>query len=136
LIYAVNGAAAQHAACRQWLEYALGGEEEVGFNWVAVNGFLRVTTHQRVFAEPLTVREATEHVQQWLDAPLARIVEPKAGHWIVLKELLLALGTGGNLTTDAHLAALAISHEATLVSCDTDFGRFRRLRWENPLAVP
>jgi predicted nucleic acid-binding protein len=49
---------------------------------------------------------------------------------------LFAVGTGGSLTTDAHLAALAISHNATLVSCDTDFARFKRLRWENPLAVP
>jgi len=54
-------------------------------------------------------------------------------------EVLLAqhragpLGTGGNLTTDAHLAALAIEHGAELCSCDADFSRFAGLRWLDPL---
>jgi toxin-antitoxin system PIN domain toxin len=136
LIYAANALAQQHAACRQWLEQALSGEEEIGFNWVAINGFLRVVTHPRVLQEPLPVLEALQCVQNWLDAPPSRIVEPSSHHWRLLKDLLAAVGTGGNLTTDAHLAALAISHDATLVSTDTDFARFRRLKWENPLAVP
>ena len=34
---------------------------------------------------------------------------------------------------EPHLAALAISHGAELVSCDTDFARFPKLRWRNPL---
>ncbi len=38
--------------------------------------------------------------------------------------------------TDAHLAALAISHGAALISCDNDFMRFKGLRWENPLGKP
>ncbi len=95
-----------------------------------------MSTHPKVFAKPVPVPQAVAHVQEWINSPLARIAEPAAEHWTVLKELLLAIGTGANLTTDAHLAALAISHNATLVSCDTDFGRFRRLKWENPLAIP
>jgi uncharacterized protein len=35
--------------------------------------------------------------------------------------------------TDAHLAALAIEHNATLYSNDSDFGRFSGLKWVNPL---
>jgi uncharacterized protein len=136
LIYAVNRRAAHHTKCREWLQSALSGQEEIGFNWIAINAFLRISTQTRVFSEPLTVAEAIRHVQQWLDAPLARLVEPMPDHWLALKDLLLAVGVGGNLTTDAHLAALAISHNATLVSCDNDFARFRRLKWENPLAVP
>jgi toxin-antitoxin system PIN domain toxin len=135
LLYAVHQAAPQHSACRLWLENALAGDEEVGLTWVAINGFLRVSTHPKVFAKPVPVPQAVAHVQEWMDSPMARIAEPTTEHWTVIKELLLALGTGGNLTTDAHLAALAISHNATLVSCDTDFGRFGRLKWENPLAV-
>jgi predicted nucleic acid-binding protein len=49
--------------------------------------------------------------------------------------LLLELGVAGNLTSDAHLAALAIEHQAELVSTDADFARFPGLRWFNPLAV-
>jgi predicted nucleic acid-binding protein len=40
---------------------------------------------------------------------------------------------GGNLTTDTHLAALAIEHQGELHSNDADFGRFPGLRWRNPL---
>lgn len=39
-----------------------------------------------------------------------------------------------DIVTDAHLAALAIEHGATLCSTDNDFKRFARLRHENPLA--
>jgi uncharacterized protein len=53
--------------------------------------------------------------------------------WQILKTLLASCGTAGNLTTDAYLASLAIAHGAVLVSCDTDFARFSKLRWEHPL---
>jgi predicted nucleic acid-binding protein len=45
-----------------------------------------------------------------------------------------SLGTAANLTTDAHLAALAIEHQAELRSTDADLARFSGLRWRNPLA--
>jgi toxin-antitoxin system PIN domain toxin len=136
LIYAVNTRADQHVACRQWLESAIAGDEEIGLGWIPIGAFLRVATHPRVFEKPLTVAAAVNQVQQWFDAPRVRVVVPHLEHWTTFNELLLAVGTGGKLVTDAHLAALAISHNATLVSCDTDFARFRRLKWENPLAVP
>jgi predicted nucleic acid-binding protein len=47
--------------------------------------------------------------------------------------LLERLGTAGNLTADAHLAALAIEYQAELHSTDADFSRFSGLRWRNPL---
>jgi len=45
------------------------------------------------------------------------------------------MGAAGNLVSDAHLAALAIEHGAELCSADTDFARFPRLRWSNPLST-
>ena len=50
------------------------------------------------------------------------------------RDLLMPRGTAGNLTGDAHLAALAIEHGAELCSHDTDFARFPGLRWHDPLA--
>jgi len=41
-------------------------------------------------------------------------------------------GTAANLVNDAHLAALALEHHATLVTFDADFHRFRGLRVERP----
>ena len=63
------------------------------------------------------------------------MVREKDERWDVLRSLLDEAGMSANLTTDAHLAALAITHGAVLVSCDTDFARFRGLRWETPPPV-
>jgi predicted nucleic acid-binding protein len=52
-----------------------------------------------------------------------------------MRSLLLAGKISGNLVNDAHLAALAIEHGATIVSCDSDLSRFKNLRWENPAAI-
>ena len=60
---------------------------------------------------------------------------PGEEHWTILRSLLADAGTAGNLTTDAHLAALAIEHGAELCSTDSDFARFRAVRWVNPLAL-
>lgn len=135
LLYAVNREAEHHAACRAWLERALTDDEPVGFPWVVLLGFLRVATRLRVFPAAIGVEDAIRVVDAWLAAPSARLVsETGEDHWRLLRALLGEVGTAGNLTTDAHLAAIAITNGATLVSCDADFARFRGLRWENPTA--
>ena len=73
------------------------------------------------------------NVDQWLSHPNVRLVKESDEHWRILQTLLKQTGTAGNLTTDAHLATLAISHGAELVSFDADFARFPKLRWRNPL---
>ncbi len=135
LLYVVNRDTPRHETIRAWWEAALSTDEPVGLAWIVILGFLRLSTNARVFAEPLTVDQAVDRVKAWLDCPNVRIVKETDEHWRILRELLDDAGTAGNLTTDAHLAALAISHAATLASCDADFGRFPRLRWENPAAV-
>ena len=62
------------------------------------------------------------------------IVHPGPRHLVVIRELLERVGAGGNLSSDGHLAALAIENGAELCSSDTDFARFRGLKWSNPLS--
>ena len=124
LIYAVNDADARHEQSRAWLDTALVGTETVGFTWIAVLAFLRLTTRTGLFPNPLTVAEADDRVRSWLAAPAAVTVEPTARHFEVLAGLLAESGTGGNLVSDAHLAALAAEHDATIVTFDRDFARF------------
>lgn len=133
LLYAVNSDAAQHGAVRAWWETAVNDAETVGLAWIVLLGFLRLSTNPRVFPRPLTPDAAVAKLDTWLSLDNTRIVREKDDHWKTLKSLLHRAGTAGNLTTDAHLAALALSHDAVLVSCDTDFARFKGLRWENPL---
>ena len=132
VLYAVNSAAARHVEARTWWESAIGGDEPVGLAWSVVTGFLRLSTHASVLPRPLTVEQACHRVNRWLAQPTVRLVRETEEHWRHLERLLSETGTAGNLTTDAHLAALAISHGATLVSFDNDFARFSDLRWTNP----
>ena len=132
LLYAVNRDSPRHETVRSWWEKTLTDDEPVGLSWVVMLGFLRLATNPHVFVKPLGPDQAIDRVETWLGHPNVRVVTETEEQWRILKELLTEEGTAGNLTTDAHLAALAISHGATLASCDADFGRFRPLRWENP----
>lgn len=133
LIYAVNRDAPLHRRAKRWLEAAIAGPETVGLSWNVLLAFLRLTTRAGVFRNPLAVESAFDVVDTWLDQPVVTTIEPAARHLRVLRDLVLPLGMGGNLTSDAHLAALAIEHSALLCSTDSDFARFARLRWRNPL---
>lgn len=97
-------------------------------------GFVRLTTNRRVFEAPLGIGTAVGHVQSWLDQPNVHLVVPSDRHWPLLRDLLTSAGVGAHLTTDAHLAALAIETGCTLCSSGVDFGRYAGLRRENPLA--
>ena len=133
LLYAVNSDAAQHERTREWWENAINDEDIIGLAWVVLLGFLRLSTNPRVFPRPLAPDVAAATLDAWLARDNVRVVRERDEHWERLKPLLSGTGTAGNLTTDAHLAALALSHDAVLVSTDTDFARFKGLRWENPL---
>ncbi|HVW07766.1 MAG TPA: type II toxin-antitoxin system VapC family toxin [Bryobacteraceae bacterium] len=134
LIYAVNTDAPCHRNAKSWLEGAISGTETVGLPWTVVLAFLRITTRPGLFRKPLKVEAAFELLDAWVHQPSVTVLEPAAGHLRLLQSLILPLGTAGNLTSDAHLAALAIEHGAELCSTDNDFARFPRLRWRNPLA--
>ena len=135
LVYAYNADSPQYARAREWWETTLQQPRVVGLPWSTSVGFIRIATQRGISARPMTVQEAVETVRAWLDHPRVRIVTPSERHAEILFDLLLELGVGGNLTYDAHLAALAIEYQAELVSTDTDFARFPGLRWFNPLAI-
>lgn len=133
LIYALDDTSAHHQAARRWLDATLSASEEVGFAWIVLLAVLRLTTRAAVFASPLRPPEALDIIDGWLAQPCACIIQPTSRHPAILRGLLTPLGTGGNLTSDAHLAALAIEHGGTLCSSDADFSRFPGLTWLNPL---
>jgi hypothetical protein len=133
LLYAVDASAPRHRAARRWLEERLSGTETLAFAWVVLLAFIRLSTSPRVFEAPLGLAEAFDVVDGWLAHPSSTVVHPTERHAAVVRELLEPLGTAGNLTTDAHLAALAIEHGADLCSSDSDFSRFGGVRWLDPL---
>ena len=133
LIYALNTDTPHHPRAKKWLEASLSDEEPVGLAWVVILGFLRIITNVRIMPTPLSPEIAMEIVEEWLHHPTVKIIVPGERHWNILKELLMPLGTAANLTSDAHLAAIAIEHGARLYSTDNDFSRFLKLRWTNPI---
>ena len=133
LLYAVNEDSPHHEAIRAWWEEALSGDESLGLPWVVLVGFLRISTNRDIFPRPLNPDSAIDKVHTWLSVDNTTLTPEKEEHWEILRSLLRETCTTANLVTDAHLAALAISYGAVLVSCDNDFARFKRLRWENPI---
>ena len=132
LVHAHNADSALHEQARVWWDACLAGTEGIGLAWAAMLGFVRITTNRRVVARPLPVERVMAQLQSWLALPHVHIAEPSQTHFARLRTELERLGTAGNLTTDAHLAALAMERGYVLYSTDTDFARFSGLRWVNP----
>jgi toxin-antitoxin system PIN domain toxin len=132
LLHSLDRRAVRHEVARTWLNTALTGDESVGFPWISLLAFMRISTRRGAFPEPLPLDRAISVMHRWLSQPVALIVHPTARHWEILQGLLGAAGTAGDLVSDAHVAALATEHGAEVVSFDTDFARFPGLRWRMP----
>lgn len=130
LFNAVHGGSPHHSAACQTLESAFDSREGVALAWLALVGFVRISTQRGIMPTPLPVDEALAVVDGWLNHPNARVLHPGPAHAGILGRLLLAAGTAGNLTNDAHIAAIAIEHQAEVLTFDRDFSRFTGLRYQ------
>lgn len=134
LVYATDGKAHQHDAARRWLDDQLAGAPHyVGLPWASILAYLRLVTNPRIYSPPAPVSEAWDRCEQWLDAPAAWIPTPGARHQQIFAETVHESRPTGNLVPDAHLAALAREHGLTVASTDSDFARFTRVPWLNPV---
>ncbi len=133
LIHAYNSGYRRHSCARSWWEEKLRGAQGVALAWIVLLGFVRITTNARILNNPFTPKEALDIIRSWLDLPHFTIVHPSPRHFEVFETLVEHAGTAGNLTTDAHLAALAIERGLVLNTTDADFARFPGLKWINPL---
>ena len=133
LVYAYNKQALRHEPAKAWWEATLSGNTPVGLPWVTSSGFIRIMTHRRILEKPISSEDAVDLVRSWLNQPAVVVLEPGPKFTGLFLGYLEKLGTAGDLTTDAQLAALAVENQAELHSNDTDFSRFDGLRWRNPL---
>ena len=132
LLHVVDEGSPHHDTALNWWTSALTSNDRIGIHWNVAIGFLRVATSARVFPNPLTAEQALEVLDAWWQHPNVVVARESDDHWSILRSLLDESGTGGNLSSDAHLAAVAVGYGADLVSFDADFGRFRRVSWERP----
>lgn len=134
LVYAYNADAPAHAESKAWWEDLMAARTPIGIPWAVSIGYVRLMTHPSVVTTPLSPATAVGDVRSWLDRDHVIALDPGPQHLSILERALAAAGTAGRLTSDAHLAAIAIEHQAELHSNDVDFSRFPGLRWVNPLA--
>ena len=135
LIYAIDADSPQHHRARPWLEQVLSEAAPVGLPWIVILAFVRITTREGIMRRPLPLADALAYVDSWLQQPCVEIIAPGERHWPILRRLLEVTGTAGNLTSDAHIAALALERGAAVCSTDHDFARFPGIRHVNPLTT-
>jgi toxin-antitoxin system PIN domain toxin len=133
LLHAYDAGSPFHAKSAVWWSKCLSGSEPVGFCPVVLFAFIRIGTSARAFAHPMTIEEASGHVEEWLEQPVAQLVQMELRDIHQAVALLVEAGTGGNLTTDAQIASVALRHGAVVHTMDADFARFSQVRWFNPL---
>jgi len=80
LLYATISNFEQHEPARAWLDETLNAAVRVGLPWPSLLAFLRISTNQRIFPRPLSVRQAWRRVAIWLDLPTVWIPEPSERH--------------------------------------------------------
>ena len=137
LVYAINDQAPMHSEAKQWLEQQLSSTTPIGLPWLVIVAFLRLITNPRIFGDShLASDDAIHCMDLWLQHPNVTELHPGPEHWQILKRLLIRSGAAGNLTNDAHIAALAIERAALVCSTDNDFKRFQGVQHVNPLSDP
>jgi toxin-antitoxin system PIN domain toxin len=135
LLYAEDSLSEHHEAVRGWWDERLSGADTVCLCWPVLKAFIRIGTNPRLHQRPLTLKEACDRVQSWFDQSCVRLIQPTEHHWALFQKMLKEGNAAGNLVSDAHLAALAVEHNCVLHSTDTDFARFRSLKWRNPIGT-
>ena len=135
LLYAEDKLSPLHEEARVWWDTQLSDKSPVCLCWPIITAFIRISTNRQIFKNPLTMKQAIGRVQSWIDQPCVRLIDPTESHWRILSTMLHEGQAVANLVPDAHLAALAIEHGCLLYSTDSDFSRFPKLKWKNPLKI-
>jgi toxin-antitoxin system PIN domain toxin len=133
LIYAHRQDAPEHRRYAAWLEARAEADEPFAVAEIVLAGFLRIVTNGKIFEPPTPMATALAFCQRLVEWPRAVLITPSRRHWDLLVDLCSNIR--GPLVTDAYLAALAIEHGCELITTDSDFARFKGLRWRHPLSA-
>jgi uncharacterized protein len=133
LLFAYDESFPAHAAARSWWETVMNGTEPIGLPWVVILAFVRLATHPTVAVNPRSVPEVRKIVESWVAAPHVRVLHGTGHTMNAFFDALEGANLGGNLCTDALIAALALESGARVFTNDRDFQRFAGLVAVNPL---
>lgn len=125
LLYAYVEELPQHRRTAQWLEDLLSQQvESVAIAWTGMTAFLRIATNKRIFKQPWSTSEAIERVDELVAHPMTQIIGPTENHWPIYFKILGEMKISGDIVMDAHVAAIAVEHNASVATVDKDFRRF------------
>ena len=136
LLHAYDSASPHHEQSRDWLENTLSSGQPVRFALATLLAFVRIASDRRIYTHPLSPTEACSLVEKWLVLPNVRILQPGASAWRHLGWMCEEGQARGPMVMDAHLAALAREHGASVATSDRDFMRFPGIRIVNPVTPP
>ncbi len=133
LVFALDRQSPHHAPSAAWWNTCLAASTPVCIPWLVILGVVRILGNSRIYQRPTPPDVLLGQIEKWLALPHIHSVDPATSHLNTLRRLLKVTGVAGSLSSDAHLAAIAIDRNITLYSNDSDFGRFPGLSWINPL---
>ena len=134
LLYASDQASPLYLPASRFLTECAAGSELCYLAWSTLMSYLRMTTHPRIFTQPLSPLEALKNIRGLLSLPHVRTISEGEGFLEVYQDVTGTIPVRGNLVPDAHLVALLRQHDIqTLYSTDTDFRKFAWLTVKNPL---
>lgn len=123
-----------HPVARQWLLGALAQsspQQPLRLLPIAVAGFLRLVTNDRVFVKPTPIVDAVAFLDAFLTAPNVESVNEKID-WPAFRSLCLSKDLAGNAIPDAWIASCVIQFGDHLITFDKDF---RKLLKRSQLTV-
>ena len=133
ILYAFIKDFPQHQKSKIWFEDTLSAGEEIGLSWQTITAFVRIGTNPKLFSKPMNIQQVENTLGKLLAQKNVKLVSPTSKHWQISTKLLKETKANGDLVMDAHLASLAIEHDARLASTDSDFKLFSDLEYFNPL---
>ena len=135
LLYASDTSGPRHLKAIRFLEQRASDPDLWCIAWATLMAFLRISTHPRVFAHPLSPGEALGSVASLLSLPRVRVLSEADGFLESYRDVTAHVPVRGNLVPDAHLASLLRQHGVRkLYTADRDFRKFDFLEIEDPFA--
>ena len=135
LLYASNRASPRHQSAKRFLDSRATDPDLFCIASLTVMSYLRMATHPRIFATPLSPTEAMTNIDALLALPRVRMLSEGEGFLEVYRQVTADSPARGNAVPDAHLAALLRQHGVrTLYTVDRDFRRFPFLDVRDPFA--
>jgi toxin-antitoxin system PIN domain toxin len=133
--HASDRASDRHVRARSLVESCAAGPEILCLTWPTLMSYLRIATHPRIFASPLSPGEALGNVSALIGLPHVRAVSELDGFLDAYKHAAGEIPARGNLVPDAHVAAILFQHGVrTIYSNDRDFRKFPSLDVRDPFS--